>query len=666
MKPIRITASRAVYTLSSLGVALGLALLAPGSVGPLESGEKPGKVAKKAAIKGDSKKIPIGSSPIKGNPDAAVTIVEFSDFQCPFCTRVNPTLKSLLEKYPNDVRIVFKHYPLPFHKEARPAAKLAWAAQQQGKFWEMHDLLFENQRDLTDMDALAGRLGDQLGLNVSRLVDDMSSPAAEAAVAADEALVKAAGIQGTPNFLINGIQLTGAQPIDKFEEIISAELAATKKLVKGKQKASELYGARVDKNFEAPKDDGDESPGVAKLPEFIVGNVSVLSDDPVRGAKDAPVTIIAFSDFQCPFCARGVEVLSAIEKAHGKDVRIVFKHLPLSFHARAEPAARLAWAAQQQGKFWEMHDLLFANQGRMENMSMETLAGELGAQLKLDVARLQKDMASDEAKRKVQKDLTAAAAADASGTPTFFVNGRAVVGAQSPETFALVIKEEVAHVKKLRAANKKLAGEAVHEAAVKGNMERYQVAKDAEMKAEAARAAEVAKLLQIGSAPVMGDPKAPVLIYEFTDLQCPFCARGASTIDAVAKKYPGKVAIVSKQFPLDFHKEAEGAAVAALAAGRQGKYWEMRSLIFREQAKLKEPEFLLSLANRLGLDMKRFEADMKDPALLKQVKDDMALGKKVGVQGTPSFFINGQFVVGAQPAEAFEGAIEEQLRAKGK
>src|SRR5690606_24663433 len=87
-------------------------------------------------------KMPVGGSPVKGPEHAKVTIVEFSEFQCPFCNRVGPTLKKIAETYKDDVRIVFKHNPLPFHKDAKPAALASYAAQKLGKFWEYHDKLF--------------------------------------------------------------------------------------------------------------------------------------------------------------------------------------------------------------------------------------------------------------------------------------------------------------------------------------------------------------------------------------------------------------------------------------------------------------------------------------------------------------------------------------------
>jgi protein-disulfide isomerase len=111
-------------------------------------------------------KVPVGPSAQKGPKDALVTIVEFSDFQCPFCTRVNPTIAKIQEEYKNDVRIVFKHNALPFHKEAQKAAEAALEARDQGKFWEMHDKLFENQKALTRPDL--EKYAKELGLNAGR------------------------------------------------------------------------------------------------------------------------------------------------------------------------------------------------------------------------------------------------------------------------------------------------------------------------------------------------------------------------------------------------------------------------------------------------------------------------------------------------------------------
>jgi protein-disulfide isomerase len=110
--------------------------------------------------------IHVGNSPVRGNPNATVTIVEFSDFQCPYCAGSVPVFKQVLTQYGDNVRLVFKHFPLSFHSRARPAARAALAAQEQGRFWEMHDLLFEHVRDLDESEFPA--LAAKAGLDVER------------------------------------------------------------------------------------------------------------------------------------------------------------------------------------------------------------------------------------------------------------------------------------------------------------------------------------------------------------------------------------------------------------------------------------------------------------------------------------------------------------------
>ncbi|MFM1848533.1 MAG: hypothetical protein RL417_2007 [Pseudomonadota bacterium] len=162
--------------------------------------------------------IDLGKSPVKGPADAKITIVEFSDFQCPFCTKGNSTMTDLMKAYPKDVKLVFKHLPLPFHPEAMPAAKASYAAQQQGKFWEMHDALFANQKSLgTEFYEATAK---NLGLDLDKFKKDMNSEAAEAAVKADMSIAEKNGIQGTPGFFVNGVAVRGAYPQSHFQMII--------------------------------------------------------------------------------------------------------------------------------------------------------------------------------------------------------------------------------------------------------------------------------------------------------------------------------------------------------------------------------------------------------------------------------------------------------------
>jgi len=163
-------------------------------------------------------KIDAGKSPAKGPANAKVTIIEFSDFQCPYCKRGHDTMEEVLKAYPKDVKVVFKHYPLPFHKEAEPASKAAYAAQQQGKFWEFHDALFNNQDKLgTDFYLATAK---ELKLDEAKFKADMNSEAAAKQVKDDSELGSTNGIQGTPGFFVNGVAVKGAYPASHFKEIV--------------------------------------------------------------------------------------------------------------------------------------------------------------------------------------------------------------------------------------------------------------------------------------------------------------------------------------------------------------------------------------------------------------------------------------------------------------
>jgi protein-disulfide isomerase len=145
--------------------------------------------------------LPLDDSPSRGAPMAKVTIVEFSDFQCPHCGAAHPELQRLLREFDGSVRLVYKYFPLSSHTRAVPAARAAEAARAQGKFWEMHDLLFEHQRDLEDADLQ--RYATQLGLDVERFSRDLNDDAIAKRVDADRALGEKLGIEATPSFFVD-------------------------------------------------------------------------------------------------------------------------------------------------------------------------------------------------------------------------------------------------------------------------------------------------------------------------------------------------------------------------------------------------------------------------------------------------------------------------------
>lgn len=173
----------------------------------------------------EAPRLPIAAiGPSVGPHDAPVTIVEFSDYQCPFCSRAEPVVKQVLERYPTQVRLVYRHLPLDsIHPMARPAAIAAACADTQGKFWEFHDRLFANAQGLGT--ELFATLADELELDRADFDACLTSPEAAAIVQRDSDDGAAAGATGTPAFFVNGIKLSGARPIGDFVEIIEAELA---------------------------------------------------------------------------------------------------------------------------------------------------------------------------------------------------------------------------------------------------------------------------------------------------------------------------------------------------------------------------------------------------------------------------------------------------------
>jgi protein-disulfide isomerase len=388
-----------------------------------------------AAPQGGAKKVAIPAhAPRKGPKHAKVTIVEFSDFQCPFCSRVNPTLKEITDTYKNDVAIVFVNQPLSFHAQARDAAKAFLSANKQGKGWEMHDKMFANQQALTmpDLEKYAG----ELGLNLAKFKKDLADPATEKMVAADQALAGSVGADGTPTFFINGREISGAQPFPAFKTIIDEELKKADDLLKAGTKPDQLYEKLMAAAAAAPP------PAAAPAaPAAPTAPVKIeLGGAPVKGPKGAPVTVIAFSDFQCPFCSRAVPTLKEIEDKYPGKVRIAFKHLPLDFHNNAKIAAEASMAANEQGKFWEYHDKLFQHQQQLDRPSLEKYAQEMG----LNMSKFKAALDSGKYRKLVEDDARLAGQIGASGTPTFYVNGKQLVGAQPFTAFQPLIDEALA------------------------------------------------------------------------------------------------------------------------------------------------------------------------------------------------------------------------------
>jgi protein-disulfide isomerase len=182
-------------------------------------------------------RVELGDAQTIGPDTALVTIVTFSDFQCPYCARVGPTIDELRREYGADLRYAFKHNPLAFHKNARPAAIAAEAAGEQGKFWEMHDKLFANSRDLTEKNFIAW--ARELKLDVKQFERDLLSTTIAERVDRQQRQGNDIGARATPAFFINGRFLSGAQPAASFRVVIDEEKKkAEAKVAAGTPRAS--------------------------------------------------------------------------------------------------------------------------------------------------------------------------------------------------------------------------------------------------------------------------------------------------------------------------------------------------------------------------------------------------------------------------------------------
>jgi protein-disulfide isomerase len=385
------------------------------------------------------RKVPLrADDPARGPADAKLTVVLFSDFQCPFCARVEPSLKQLEEAYPGQVRIVWKQLPLPMHPNAMPAALASEAAREQGKFWPMHDLLIANQQALGPADL--ERYARQLGLDLRRFKAAQGSAAAQQRVDQDKALADSIGATGTPNMFFNCRQVVGAQPYPQLKAAADDELKKVDALLaKGAKRDAGLYLKACDANLaSAPA-----AAAAAPAPGQPV-KIDLRPDDPVKGNPRAPVTVVLFSDFQCPFCSRVEPTLKQLEQAYPQDVRLAWKHKPLPFHPNAMPAAMAAEAAREQGKFWPMHDKMFAAQQELSAGAYERWARELG----LDLARFRAGQSSPALRARIEADDQLAGQLGIDGTPTMVVNGEKVVGAVPYEQLKAVIDRKLAEARR--------------------------------------------------------------------------------------------------------------------------------------------------------------------------------------------------------------------------
>jgi protein-disulfide isomerase len=515
--------------------------------------------------------------------EPAVTLVEFSDFKCPYCATMVPVVDELIRSYPGKVRLIVKDFPLPLHVGSELAHEACLAAKAQGKYWEMYHLFFANQQRLNEADLL--EYARQLHLDMPKFEKALNTHAYKTEVRDSVAEGAALGVKATPTFFLNGRKLEGVQTSAFLKEQVEEAL-------------------------------GMSSPSETTKPEVALGE-SLGTNSPVRGSPDAPVTITEFADFQCPYCASARGSLDQVLREYPHNVKLVFKSFPLDFHPDSMLAHRAALAAGEQGKFWEMHDLIFSQQRAMKRDDLYSMARSLG----LDMDRFTNDLQSEKVQREIDTDRAEGKRRGVDGTPTFYVDGQEMVGVATTAQFEDMISRSL-------------------------------VAKGIEP-VKAPIAAE--------GGPSRGPEHAPVTVLWYSDVTSPLSITADHLIEQVLEAYPSQVHIVYKNRPLEFHHDAALAHQALMAAAAQGQFWSMHRSLLAHQRALSATD-LVGYATDLGLDSNKFLADMTSEASRDQVQRDVSQAREAGVNGVPVFFINGTRVDGVQPFSSFKAIVDEQIQ----
>lgn len=562
----------------------------------------------------------------RGDLNAPVLIEEFSDFQCPFCTRFSEQTLSSLDKNQianGEVLLVYYDFPLEsIHPQAFAAANAARCAGDQGAlaYWNMHDLLYgrTQQWSISDPNSVFIQFAEELNLDIEDYSDCVENNQYQEQIEADLDMAVQRGVRSTPSFFVNGEALVGAQPVEIFNQAIEAV------------KSGESIAADTEElpESELPL----QPPRVAPTP------AAILTDNAAGtlGDSDAPVTIVEYTDYQCPFCERHVfETMPGIlsEMIETGRVQYILKDLPLdNLHPEARTAAMAARCAGEQDAYWPMHDAIFENQQAWSGQgdAATDILVALADELNLDQEALRSCVEDNRYADAVQANLDEAQSLGASATPYFFIDGLPIPGAQAYELFVYAVG---------------LAEEG--------------------LLADAYEPGEP----DVANSYAIGNPDAPVVIVEYTDFQCPYCSRHyEQSFKQIKEEFveEGLVYYIFKDFPLtNIHPQAVKAAEAARCAGDQEAYDQMHGILFSSQGEWSgnsnANQLFIRFAEELGLDIDSFASCLESGQYESAVLQDLEEGSQLGVNGTPAFFINGHSMSGAQPFPIFEQAINQFL-----
>jgi protein-disulfide isomerase len=415
--------------------------LAPQGSTPDES-EPVTEAQKKAGIPYTRFSLAVDDAPQRGPQDAPVTIVMFSDFECPFCLQGYSTIEQVEREFSGQIRLVYRAFPISRHPNAMLAALLAASANARGKFWPFHARLFsgeplEPQRLWAEIDSLGLPRAE-----IEKEVDDLRYGPT---VSADLRLARTYDVQSTPTFFVNGRPLAGAVPLGVFRHLVEQELRVAEQIKARSSGSGDIYTKLVEHGYRGVSV-ANEGEGASELDADQVYRVPI-DDSPQLGSAAAPVTIVLFTDFECPYCVRGNQVIDRLRARYKDQLRLVFKNLPLPFHRAGQAAARLGIVATRHQKFWAYHDAMLHQSGPIDRHTLEAVARSL----KLPSTEVQRAIADEDPAihARIEDDLNLALMLGVNGTPSYFINGRPITGALDELGFRLVITEELARANQL-------------------------------------------------------------------------------------------------------------------------------------------------------------------------------------------------------------------------
>ncbi len=387
--------------------------------------------------------VELGDAPVRGAAHAPVTVVMFSDFECPYCRVGYEMLVELERRYRGRVRIAYKAFPLEFHSDALPAAMAARTAQAQNKFWEFHDRLFAGEG--VDMDRVLAA-AREAGIDPMLVARDLDALEYGPEVRRDARQARRLGVGSTPTFFVNGRVVAGAVPIEDMSALVDDELEQAEAWLAEGVEPEALYARAIRDGYRKVAYT-ERRRGLDPDQVFVVP----IGDSPVRGPATAPVTIVEFGDFECPFCSRGNAIVDRMRTRYGDKLRVVHKHTPLSFHSHSFIAARATMAAHAQGKFWRYHDELYATAAKFDEDTLVKIAKHVG----LDTKAFKRAIASNTFDAAIDADLALGASLGVTGTPAYFVNGRPIEGMLPELHFRLFVEEELERAAQALAAGTK-------------------------------------------------------------------------------------------------------------------------------------------------------------------------------------------------------------------